>query len=682
METVNLDKKIKKTKTRKSKQKSNYSNNYIYGFIFIITSILLEICNFVRFGLGILPTNFGIELSIILIMAGIIFLVPSKPAKITIMSIILGVQFIMNIANASLYKMMYDIITVDMIFTLGFETADAFELNQLDLLAILFQFIILAIYILAIIFGNKYAKKVKMAKNKKTVVFMLLMFVCGQLINIGALNMFEYNYYNNVQAEYIFEDNKYLNTSLDVKFASMKKYGFWSFYINNASIFFNYKKNISDNEFTELKNYLNENKDYEYKNSMYNGQNVSGALKGDNLIVIMMESIEWFAIDPINTPTLYTFIENDSVKFENFCARNKTNLSEEISMLGSIVNDYSFTTINNNVGINVPNSLPNLIKQEGYESVNFFHDYTGEMYDRNTLNKKIGFENVYTMKECPIDNKSKYFGDFLDDGDFIKAYSDTFMPSDKSFFSFFTTVTTHGPYEKSNKRYTEYYEAFDKNYEEYCNYVIDNDLNYYLPKVNTKKYKILKEYKSKAMAMENCIKVILNHLNTNFDSNGAPLIDNTSIVMYTDHNAYYSNLCYFVKGLDQYANDNDLYNIPFVIYNKDLPASKVQTFCNTYDIFPTICDLYGLKFNTGLTQGYSVFSEQIKDSVFVSTMCGIFDDNYYTVTLDDFVAQDTSKESDQLLLEFKQKANKFLTKQDMIEKYYRINYEDKILKQT
>ena len=57
--------------------------------------------------------------------------------------------------------------------------------------------------------------------------------------------------------------------------------------------------------------------------------NTNASLYGDNLIVIMMESFEWFAIDPYNTPTLWDIKTNSGISFENFYAKNKTNISED-----------------------------------------------------------------------------------------------------------------------------------------------------------------------------------------------------------------------------------------------------------------------------------------------------------------------------------------------------------------
>ena len=129
------------------KKERKFSCSYIYAFIFLIFSIILEVTNFMILGLGFLPTNFGIEFCMILIMAGLILLIPTEPLKIILMSILFGIQLIMNFANASLYMVMYDLITVDMIFTLGFETADALEANQLNLTSLIVSIIIVILFI-------------------------------------------------------------------------------------------------------------------------------------------------------------------------------------------------------------------------------------------------------------------------------------------------------------------------------------------------------------------------------------------------------------------------------------------------------------------------------------------------------------------------------------------------------
>lgn len=669
----NSSKKVKKSKIKDKTHK----NTYIYGFIFIFFSFVLDMALLLRLGLGTFPSNFGIEISIILIIAGLIFIIPTKTAKICLMTLFLGVQIALNIANASLFKVCNDLVTLDMVFNLGLETVDVFEFNQLDIPMILACIGIVALYVCAIVFGGRYAPKFEVKKDIKSVVMLILLLVSVELVAFSSLNLFKMGYFSNSKnEERVLEDNGYWYSSMNNKFGSLKKFGFWGFYINNAKIFLGYDKTLEKQELASLQEYVQSGKNYKIENSIYNGQDVSGLLKGDNLIMIMMESIEWFAIDEFNTPNLYNFIQNEAIEVSNYYSRNKTNISEQISILGNVPNKYSIETVHNNVLIDSTYSLPNLFRKNEYESVNYFHDYSGKIYDRNFLNKEMGFEKVYAMEDYPLGFTPKYFGDFLDDGEYIKEMMDLFVPKDKSFFNFYTTVTTHGPYEKSNDRFTHYYEEFDKNYADYVPYA--QSKGWATPEVGTHEYKLLKEYKSKAMAVENAFVEINNFLENNYDENGVLLKDNTTIVMFADHNAYYSDMTTLVKGIDKYEKNKDLYNVPLVIYNKKLGQGKVDNFCTTFDLYPTICDLYGIEYNKNLIHGYSIFSEDIEKTVFVSTMSGMFDENYYTISLDDFLPTNKETENRENLIAFKEKLNNFFIKQDMIEKYYRINYHKSV----
>lgn len=670
-----LSKKEKKIKKKAEKDK-NLKNSYIYGIIFIVFAIISEIANFVRLGLGFLPTNFFVELSIILIFAGFIFLIPSKPAKLILTIALFTIQTGFNIANASLYKVCNDIITLDMVFTLGFETVDVFEFDQLDIPMIIVSLVITALFIATLILARKYAPKFEVKGGRVSRASMFLAILCVFVIGVSSLKLSEMIYFPSGEQVSVVDNNEYYYTSMNNKWETFKKYGFWRYYINNANVFWGYDKTLEEGELKELKAYIEEGKDYKNQNSMYQGVNVSGSLQGDNLVMIMMESIEWFAIDEYNTPNLYNFINNEALKFTGYHSRNKTNISEQISLLGNVANEYSVKVVDNTVGLDSTYSLPNLFKGEGYESVNFFHDYSGRVYDRYTINKSIGFDNVYAMEDWPLGFEPRYFGDFLDDGDYIKEMFDKFMPRDKSFYSFFTTVTTHGPYTKSNERFEHYYQQFDANYENYSVYAKSQGWN--APEQGTYEYKLIREYKSKAMALEHAFVEIMNYLETEVD--GKKLKDNTTIVMFADHNAYYTDMTTLVKGIDKYAKDKNQYNVPLIIYNSDFEHAQIDTFCTTYDLFPTICDLYGISYNQSLIHGHSIFSEDIKDSLFVSTMSGMFDENYFAVTLDDIIPASDGEDNQANLGAFKRKINEFFTKQDMIEKYYRINYSKTISK--
>lgn len=656
-------------KNQRKELEKGFKNSYIYGFIFLVFAFILEFVNFAVLGFGVLPTNFGIEFGIILMLSGLIFIIPTEPAKIALTSILFGIQLILNLVNASLYKMCNDIVTLDMIFTLGSETLNLFELNQIDLGVFILSVIVTALFVLAIIFGGKFAPKFKINKTKKAIISLIILLLSVELMGYSCVEGFKFIYFNNTKAELVVDNNKYWSESTNNKFASFKKFGFWSFYISNAGVSLGYDRNLNKTEKDELIAFINNGADYKLSTSLYNGKNVSGALYGDNLVMIMMESAEWFAIDEFNTPELYKFINNDALKFENFYSRNKTNISEQIALLGGVPNKYSLETINGNVGIDTKYSLPNLFKASGYESVNFFHNYYKNIYSRDIINDELGFDNVYTIDDYPTGYEQEYVGDYMDDGEYIKPFLEEFMPRDKKFFSFYTTMTTHGPYTITNKRLEKYYQIFDSNYDNYKTYA--KLQGWATPEKNTEEYNLIREYKCRAMSLENTFKLINSYISKPDES----IKNKTTIILFADHNAYYSDLSNKVKNIDKFAKDKEQFNVPLVIYNSKLGNGNIDKFCNTYDLYPTICDLYGLSYNKNLTQGYSVFSEDIKNSIFVSWMSGAFDENYFTYTLDDYTATNKSLQTNATLVKFKDKLNSFYKKQDMIDKYYQVNFE-------
>ena len=351
---------MEQTKVKKEKK---FKNSYIYGLIFIIFSIILEVISFIRLNLGFLPTYFGIEFSIILILAGLIFIIPTEPLKIILMSVFFGAQFILNLVNTCLYKTIYDLVTVDMIFTISAEGANAFELNQLDWVHVIISLIVLALFIFTIIFANKYMPKFRLKNKKFAVMHVICLLISIEILSISLLCGFKHFAFKNSDSENLIENNSYLYTTLDTKYASLKKFGFWPFYINNAKNFFGSKK-LNKKQMETLTLTINAGADFSYNNSIYNNQNVSGSLKGDNLIMIMMESYEWFAIDPYNTPSLYDLVEQ-SIKFSEFHGKNKTNISEQISLVGNTTNTTSLKSLMKDGELNLPNTLPNLFQKEG-----------------------------------------------------------------------------------------------------------------------------------------------------------------------------------------------------------------------------------------------------------------------------------------------------------------------------
>jgi phosphoglycerol transferase MdoB-like AlkP superfamily enzyme len=97
------------------------------------------------------------------------------------------------------------------------------------------------------------------------------------------------------------------------------------------------------------------------------------------------------------------------------------------------------------------------------------------------------------------------------------------------------------------------------------------------------------------------------------------LLEDTVIVLFGDHNAYYHELSNYVKDIEDYDTDRkftDLYNVPLMIYNKgwsDQMSEEervINKFTCTADIVPTLLDLLGINYYSNLYYGNSIFSDK------------------------------------------------------------------------
>lgn len=632
-------------------------NRLTYILIFVGSSILLELATFYFLDFGFMPKYILLDIAFLFVISGILFMLKSHKAKMIITITLLSLQVILNCINICYYKVLGDIFSFDLI-KLGTETVKAFSFSFIDWYGVLTNVFIL---ILGIIFFRIFTKKNKKSiikiKNKKLSAFALVLcafmfFSCTGLTSkvIAEENFVECS---TEDSFYIAKSDSYLYDNFQFKQEAFKKFGTWGFYIKSISNLMFNDNSISKKEKEKLLNYIEENEIL---------KNDSAILKDKNLIVIMLESFDKFAIDPICTPTLYDLQQNQAQNFTNFFARNKTNISENIGMIGNSSKVTDLSTLSKNKNFSPSNSLAYKFKDLGY-TTNYFHSYDKYFYDRNTVNIKLGFENSYGIQDSNLGNKTTFGNAHLEE-DYLKEVIEELAPTDRKFFSFYTTFGTHGPYNIYNKRYKEYYDFYEDNIAQIKTY-FENELGYHIPTDKTN-YNKLKYYKSSAMDTDKMIKYLLNYLEQH------NLLDKTTIVLYADHNCYYDDLNLFVRynTIDINPNDSDQYNLPFMIYDKTLGGKQNEMFCSTYDIYPTICDLFGLSYNKALTQGYNVYSNDINNTIFISNLTGIFTDKLFSYNINqvfDFSGENLSNEE---IYKFQLNAIRFYEKQEKIDKIY------------
>lgn len=741
-------------------------NKVYLSLYLLIGSLVLEVVNFYLLNLGVMPDNIWYDMAIIVFITLIIAALPSYILQYILSTFVLLVQAILIYANYSLQTIYKgEIFTFDMLSLLreGMGAMSSSFIYMTVALQIVGVFLVIAII------GSRilaYCRKQKISFKKRCFVSVAVLAFCalGTSASAGAISTYRDLVNSSVSItdeEYVLS-NAFLMGSPILKENAYKKYGTFGFYtnllLNNSP--------IDDSTENAVTKYFNDGE-------IYDNSSVFGLDKNNNVITIMMESLEWFGFGDgsyhanVNnlsselTPNLYSLIyanngedeSKSSILATNFFAKAKTNYSETYGILGNYPVAQNLTDIAGN-GYNVDNhafdySLPNVLNKLGYTTT-YAHSNTLDFYKRNETHENLGFTNLVGKNTLEDeDGNLKYTGDDLSfdhwmcEGDFALEAIDQIVPKSVlegvPFYSFYLTVSTHGAYidnanNKDQLRFKNYvlYGADDCVYNEelgiwelkqdsesaddaYIDNITDDttdnsdimtsdDLTIIGDEENlvetenndTENSKELSytdwytnivlnygedenlvnqlvNYQCGVMGLDEAIGVIIDKLKE-YD-----IYDNTTIVLYADHNAYYENLSNRVKGIETWDTSRmiELNTVPFILSSPGLKSRNVEfdnRFCSAYDIIPTILDLLGIKFNQNFYIGRSLFSdiekyEVIEDdeiashglSIYYSNTGGMYCQDVYTSNLNNYYNQNSTFISDCKPL-FKTEATKLITK--------------------
>ncbi len=656
---------------KKEKSKEIALNQIIFPLLFIFLSLLLEIINFIVIDLKmsgtvtqIFPREWLFDVGAVLIIAGLIFIVKNQKVSLALFIFFIFAQACLNTLNANIFEVFGDMFTADY-FILGDEAFAAIRFEFIDFAVIAMYLSIFAMTVTFAVLLYKRNKKTIRLKKLSYLSFALVLLLSMESVGV-TLYSCEIANITQAKSETIENNLNYLYESFQFKTEAYQNFGYYGFYTKNFldAIFGKTKPSTKDKE--ELINYINEGKTQ--------FPDLDGSLANDNLIVILCESHEWFAYDEINTPFVWKLMTQDAAAFTGFYGHNKTNISEGIVLSGNMPQQTTLESlVSGKEGFDYSYTLPKLFKQaHSNEKVvaNYFHTWKRYFYSRDDtyLQDGIGFDNFYSH-----DNFSKadseFFGDWIRDSEFVEEFADEFVPDkDKAdkFMSFFATMTTHGPYTYENPRFADLYQKYDENLEEYKTWLKNFTGEVTFPE-NEEDAAQLRRYKVGAMEFDRTVAKIFEILEEK------DRLEDTTIVLFADHNSYYDNMTYKLKGVDKTDYSNiKVHNIPLLIYNSKITPGVYTQFCNTYDIFPTICELHGLTYNKNLTQGYNIFSEDIKNSFFASHLGGMFNENYFSKNISDVVDLKENL-SQQDLENFKQCAERFYQRQRKLEQIYSEN---------
>lgn len=668
--------------------------------IFVAICLLIEVYFFINCGWGIFARYFLLDISIVAFIGFAIFLCRSTKAQISIASVVFGLFTLITYINICIMQSLDDVFSINML-TLVAETAEVITTDMFPIVPLLILIGFVAIFVVSIVV---LCKKLKYEKQdvkpaQKFLIKQIVLWGLTICMAIGCVQTFFFKGH-----EHFMEDDKYLYKTFYSAKKAVKNFGMFSFYTQEVTRkIYNVNNKSGKNDLNDAAEYL-ATKEYENTDSA-----LYGLTEGENLIVIMCETMEWFPITKELTPVLYglangydfsdgigfydiTYDDNkdatlvyDQSKYDetleqtfgitmtNYYAKCKTDFSEHSVILGNYPFDKSFTSGGDLFGgftasdlyndINYGFTLPNMLKDAGKVSfTQYYHNYKNSFYGRNTLLPQWGFDECFFIEDVVRDGEVDVSPSFrlahiLEENQMIGKYKEQMFPTDETFFTFFTTVSTHGEFTTLKPHLQAEYDYIDNNY----NYLWkDTDP---APDSNSG---IIRTYLAAFLDLEWSVALMLDYLIEE------GLYDNTTIVIYGDHQAYYNNIDNAYKPLiyskdgytlpgetevrfNEWAQRNDpsmpftidnydfstRYHVPCMFYSTKINDETIEgreQYCNkfacSYDITPTIFTLFGVDYNENYYMGYPVMCEvdgvEIGTEVYVSRTGGIFNKDIYS----------------------------------------------------
>ncbi len=576
----------------------------IYAGSYIFLAIVIEIITFVTMGIGVVPTHFGLDIAVILIISFIIFILPHSVAQLILVLLMLGLQFVLSIVNISLYSMSGTVFSFGMLNLINEVTGvvDASFLNWWFIAGLGLLYIGSGVGLLVLTAKYRVEKGLYV---RNVVIIMLAAFLVVEcfagLMYSGIVQSFSAS--AETEDEYGFdifydEDSLYYEQTFRAK--AFREFGTFGYFVVNIVNSISSDTYVDDITVDEIDEYFASG---EMSSSVYGDNIYTGTISGKNVVLIVIESGEWYVINKEYTPTLYAMAEQ-GIHATNFHARDKTNVSEALSIMGSYpsITELEPAEV---VGNSMTYTLPNIVKEDEYKyTTNYFHINYGEYYSRSsTFGELYGFDNLYFIEDLDkLDgntNKTGFY-DMDKDSEVFRYYADelTYSDGDGPFYTQMMTLTTHGRYtdlvnygnypfattpsakgevstgDMSEEEKAEFSENCDvKGLEDYyalidsfpSTYVsgtqgVDED---YLEELDVYSDMFLryKRYQAGMMDLDYGVNMLVQNLKESDE------LDDTVFVFYADHSAYYHQMNFIMKGIDTSETYNtDVYNVPFFMW--------------------------------------------------------------------------------------------------------------------
>ncbi len=327
----------------------------------------------------------------------------------------------------------------------------------------------------------------------------------------------------------------------------------------------------------------------------------TGMFKGKNLILLTAEGFATPAIDKELTPTLYK-LTHEGFVFNNFYQPDWTQSTcgGEFAVTTGIIPNWVSSSYGNlaaqaSIDRSMPITLAHLFAPEGY-NVPAWHNGIYTYYKRDQYLTNFGYDyqgceggglelpnNAWPRSDLEMIEATadSYIQDYVDNGTPFHAY--------------YMTISAHGYYTWAGNAMARKHQA----------------------EVQAK-YPDLSEPCQAYLACNMELDLALEYLVDKLEAAG--IADDTLIVMTGDHYPYMlvdekSGADYYneLRGFADSENDTSRYRNTLLMWSGAIKEPiEVDTPCSSIDIVPTMCNLFGLDYDSRLYSGRDIFATNYK----------------------------------------------------------------------
>lgn len=525
----------------------------------------------------------------IFLFIGILYLLPKK-AKMITYSILVVISNILVYAEYLHYSILKRFFTFsDILLTKEGSDYFLYAISKTSFKIIL----IIIISLLCMVITLYLIKKTEeISKNKYYYLSMILI----TTVLVSGTRILALNCLGKTAKDPLSWEAAYKNKNIYLDYNNQNKSfelsGVYELFFRSTYLYFRDNILLNRNKMiAEINDEINDNKKLSSSvMSTIDDDNYYGILKGKNVIYILMESVDSWLVTKDVMPTLYN-LEQTGLNFTNRYSPSfggGQTINSEFAMntgLYAVENSKAIYNYDKNT---FSESLASKLKDNNYSTISV-HANSGSFYNRTYFHQALGYDKHYALADMGNINHTDY--NYYNDSSLVKndeVYN--LIVREEPFFSFIISYSAHVPYDDTNDR---------------C---ISNPYN-----LNVEGNKELSCIRNLAHETDEMLRILIERLKKD------NLLDNTVLVLATDHYAYGYGDQASIKKYKNTNNDYLLQKVPLVIWSPNLKHNNIDTLMDTADILPTLLYMMGIDYNEDYYIGTNVFSSNHDNFVYFSS---------------------------------------------------------------